>query len=322
MKKMIALAMFFLGVSLNSVNAQSLIKPGTCELIISSKKTYDLARQYVRSTPNNKNAKIFKTQNGWYAVSIGSLKPHQEDKIITEWKKNRRIPQDSFCSTGEKFVTEYNWKTGKTVPAKHTSVSTKSPKRSNSNSDRSFVNAGLCRMIYNQGKSPNGLLEPVQQQMEKRGRWEYEIGVYKLKNGEYAAAETMFKLPKYPKYYPELNREKLRKVSSDRTGGRLLPTARCTDGTDIASDTGMRLKKVGKKGSHLFVKALNAGAKTLRDSSSVKISREDAKRSELQRCHDYYVAEKFGFKNTHKYCVIEYCNSNNGSWYCKAEPKR
>lgn len=98
--------------------SQNLIEPGTCELIVKSEPSLDSARSYARSIDDTRFVKIFESSNGWYAISIGSLKSHEEESVISRWKASGKIPNDSRCSTGEKFIAEYNWRTGEQVDSR------------------------------------------------------------------------------------------------------------------------------------------------------------------------------------------------------------
>lgn len=95
--------------------SQNLIEPGTCELIVKSEPSLDSARSYARNIDDTRFVKIFESSNGWYAISIGALKPHEEEAIISSWKASGKIPDDSRCSDGKKFIAQYDWRTGDRV---------------------------------------------------------------------------------------------------------------------------------------------------------------------------------------------------------------
>jgi hypothetical protein len=82
------------------------IKPGDCALIVASRPTISAAREYVRSNIRDRRyLKAFRSENGWVAISIGTLKPQEVDPIMSEWKASGRIPQDSYCSTGSNYIS-------------------------------------------------------------------------------------------------------------------------------------------------------------------------------------------------------------------------
>lgn len=94
-------------------DAKDFLVQGKCELIVASRKSISESQDYISEnlTPTPQYTRIFLSQNGWYAISIGSLWPHEE-KYIQEWKKEGKIPQDSLCSSGAKYVQAYDWDTG------------------------------------------------------------------------------------------------------------------------------------------------------------------------------------------------------------------
>lgn len=111
----------------NAAFAGPMVKPGTCELVVASRSSLSKARSYVQSKVSNKaHTKIFKSTNGWYAVSIGALTPKEEEPIISRWKASGKIPQDAFCSTGKKFVGQYDWRNGTKTARKASSKKKKS----------------------------------------------------------------------------------------------------------------------------------------------------------------------------------------------------
>lgn len=81
------------------------IKPGDCVLVVASRKNAAEARQYVlENIPDRRFLTAFKSQNGWVAITIGTLKPHEVDDTLERWKASGKIPGDSYCSTGKKYV--------------------------------------------------------------------------------------------------------------------------------------------------------------------------------------------------------------------------
>ena len=85
------------------------INPGTCELIVAARKTLPEILDYIQSIPTKKFVNIFAAQNGWFTISVGSLKPNEVSVVLKNWKASGRIPEDSYCSKGEKFIAEINW---------------------------------------------------------------------------------------------------------------------------------------------------------------------------------------------------------------------
>ncbi|MCG7494101.1 hypothetical protein [Thalassobius sp. Cn5-15] len=115
MRKILAAMAFFS----SPVMAEDMVKPGTCELIVASRPSLDAARDYVRTLSDRRFAKVFEADNGWYAVSIGALKPAEEKPVLTKWKASGKIPKDSYCSTGKTYVALYDWKSGEQLLPAH-----------------------------------------------------------------------------------------------------------------------------------------------------------------------------------------------------------
>lgn len=101
-----------LGPLFGAAQAETLVEPGTCELIVASRQTLSEARSYARSMENTQFAKIFLASNGWYAISVGALRPNEEEPVIRDWKSSGRIPQDSYCSRGLRYIARFDWRTG------------------------------------------------------------------------------------------------------------------------------------------------------------------------------------------------------------------
>lgn len=68
-------------------------------------------------------------------------------------------------------------------------------------------------------------------------------------------------------YTPSELRRRKDGISSAVARGDYHPTSRCTDGSDIVFDTGQRVKKEGKVGTHLFYKVAAATVKAARAGS-------------------------------------------------------
>ncbi|MCT8159937.1 hypothetical protein [Pseudoruegeria sp. SHC-113] len=82
------------------------IPPGECALVVASRSTEAAAADYVRENITDlRYLKAFRAKNGWIAITIGTLKPHEVDPVMSEWKAVGRIPSDSYCSTGANYLT-------------------------------------------------------------------------------------------------------------------------------------------------------------------------------------------------------------------------
>ena len=100
-------------ISLSSVAGSSGLVPSVaeyirgdeCVLVVASRPNVAEARRYVFDNISDRRyLKAFKSKNGWIAITIGKLKPHEVDPTLARWKKSGKSPQDSYCSTGKKYT--------------------------------------------------------------------------------------------------------------------------------------------------------------------------------------------------------------------------
>ncbi len=85
------------------------ILPGECALIVASRPTVAEARDYVfANITDRRYLSAFRSQNGWIAISIGTLKNAEADPILLQLKETGRIPADSYCSNGSNYQAVVN----------------------------------------------------------------------------------------------------------------------------------------------------------------------------------------------------------------------
>lgn len=81
-----------------------------CAVIVASRQTLDEVRAYINDNITDKRyISVYPSQNGWYAISVGKLKPNLADTVMANWKASGKIPNDSFCSNGDKFADAIAW---------------------------------------------------------------------------------------------------------------------------------------------------------------------------------------------------------------------
>ena len=79
----------------------------SCALIIASRKTKMDVKAYVdENITYTKYVTLYESNNGWYAIALGFLKNHESKSIIKQWKRDGKIPNDSFCTHGDRFKKE------------------------------------------------------------------------------------------------------------------------------------------------------------------------------------------------------------------------
>lgn len=72
-----------------------------CAVVVASRQNMDEVRAYVDEQQLNTEAvTVYPSSNGWLAISVGLVADKQ---VLVDWKKQGKIPADSFCSNGEKF---------------------------------------------------------------------------------------------------------------------------------------------------------------------------------------------------------------------------
>jgi hypothetical protein len=82
------------------------IPKNTYALIVAARRTKAETRDYILGHIKDRRfLTVYRSQNGWFAISIGFLKRNQK-YILNQWKRSGKIPQDSYLTKGKKFVSE------------------------------------------------------------------------------------------------------------------------------------------------------------------------------------------------------------------------
>ncbi|MCV2864848.1 trypsin-like peptidase domain-containing protein [Albidovulum sediminicola] len=97
-------------VSSSPANAQSLVPVGQCAVVVASRPSIDDARQYIIAGGLQPVAHVFASSNGWYAIAAGFIQSSGSTAVIAQKKLAHEIPNDAYCSTGEMYVEEVNWR--------------------------------------------------------------------------------------------------------------------------------------------------------------------------------------------------------------------
>lgn len=91
----------------NYKKTEAAIPTNKCAIIVASRKTKKEVTNYIDENINNtKYLNVYKSNNGWYAISIGFIKKSQSKKILDDFKKKNIIPFDSLCSEGARYISE------------------------------------------------------------------------------------------------------------------------------------------------------------------------------------------------------------------------
>lgn len=88
-----------------SLPAQAKTVPDNeCEVIVASRQNLDEVRTYLAENDLDTNSvRIYPSQNGWFAIGVAIIDKATANPTLRLWKKQGKIPKDSFCTTGEKF---------------------------------------------------------------------------------------------------------------------------------------------------------------------------------------------------------------------------
>jgi len=83
------------------------IPDNTCALIVASRQTKSDVKAYIDDNISyTKYVTLYEANNGWYAIALGFLKDSEYKSIMQKWKSIGKIPNDSFCTHGNKFKKE------------------------------------------------------------------------------------------------------------------------------------------------------------------------------------------------------------------------
>ncbi len=99
------LALVALGLALaRPAQSGNLVPDADCAVIVASRANLQEVQEFVDQTLTGQDFEVYLSSNGWYAISIGLIERSDAAKFLASQKKSGGIPQDSFCSTGNKFL--------------------------------------------------------------------------------------------------------------------------------------------------------------------------------------------------------------------------
>lgn len=77
---------------------------GQCALVVASRPSLAEAQDYRTSHPNYQISEIYLSENGWYALIADRINRDEASFLLDQRKAARRIPDDSYCSSGRSFI--------------------------------------------------------------------------------------------------------------------------------------------------------------------------------------------------------------------------
>lgn len=104
----------YLGAPAASVPAGTRTMPGSyrlpdtrCYVVTASRQTIAEAQAFAEQWFGGRSGvRIFRSDNGWYAISAGVVAKSEADWRLSQLKTQGTIPGDSYCSTGRRFEAE------------------------------------------------------------------------------------------------------------------------------------------------------------------------------------------------------------------------
>lgn len=87
----------------------------SCYIVTASRPSLSEAKAFIQQWfGNGAGVRVFKSSNGYYGISVETVSKSSADSRIAQLKSAGRIPGDSYCSTGSRFVEEVLWNGGST----------------------------------------------------------------------------------------------------------------------------------------------------------------------------------------------------------------
>jgi serine protease Do len=80
------------------------VRPGDCAIIVASRQSVPDAFAYIRNNAIDADT-IYASRNGWYAISVGTIQNAGSGDVVASLAGRAAIPSDSYCSTGEAYVS-------------------------------------------------------------------------------------------------------------------------------------------------------------------------------------------------------------------------
>lgn len=80
------------------------VRPGDCAIIVASRQSIPDSFAYIRDNAIDAVA-IYASRNGWYAISVGTIPNTGSGDFVASLAGRAAIPSDSYCSTGEAYVS-------------------------------------------------------------------------------------------------------------------------------------------------------------------------------------------------------------------------
>ena len=84
--------------------AGALLPAGHCAIVLSSRSDLSAAVEDVRRRWSDRDTTIYKSSNGWYAITSQVIARDDSAAVLARKKAAGTIPQDAICSAGTRYV--------------------------------------------------------------------------------------------------------------------------------------------------------------------------------------------------------------------------
>jgi len=141
----VALAAALSGLTGSPVAAESFFGSQDCAIIAASRSTLTEARQWIYQNNFEDQAYVYLSQNGWYAIALGTVAKSEARAVIDRGVRLGNLPSDAYCSTGSEYIQQMDWRTASSQPVgSPTDLWSEFDARPLTKSEKRFLQAGLA----------------------------------------------------------------------------------------------------------------------------------------------------------------------------------
>ena len=84
-----------------------------CYIVVASRTSVQEARQFIYDRLQSTNGvRMFLSDNGYYGITVATVSRSEADWRLSQMKSQNKIPGDSFCSSGNRYIQEIAWQSG------------------------------------------------------------------------------------------------------------------------------------------------------------------------------------------------------------------
>ena len=104
------------------VGAESFFGSQDCAIIAASRSKLTEARQWIYQNNFEDQAYVYLSQNGWYAIALGTVAKSEARAVIERGVRLGNLPSDAYCSTGSQYIQQMDWRTADLPRNSHPAV--------------------------------------------------------------------------------------------------------------------------------------------------------------------------------------------------------